>query len=240
MTSKTLINKKCLVTGASRGIGMSIVKKLLNSGAIVVASASNQDNLKKIEEEFADFSDNLYLFSANLNSQDEVKNLCKLVTKSVGDIDILINNAGILHLQSLQDTSEEILRKSFEVNYFSAFALCKYFSSSMIKNKEGIIINMCSSSSYTGGGAPEHAVYASTKHALLGLTRALDEELRVHNIRVGSVSPAGVSTDMMSGRTDLKHSSFMSADDVADAVMYLINSKGPGIVYEMRMWRLNR
>ena len=75
---------------------------------------------------------------------------------------------------------------------------------------------------------------------MLGLTRALDEELREHNIRVGSVSPAGVYTDMMKNRTDLDHSSFMSTDDVADAVMYLISSEGPGITYEMRMWRHKR
>ena len=223
-----------------RGIGKSIVKKLLNSGATVVSTASCKENLDELKKEFLSFSEKLFLIPADLNSSKEVQNLCKQVTECVGDIDILINNAGILHLQKLQDTSEEILRKSFEVNYFSAFALCKYFSKSMIKNKEGTIINMCSSSSYTGGGAPDHSVYASTTHALLGLTRALDEELRAHNIRVGSVSPAGVSTDMMVGRLDLEQSSFMSADDVADAVMFLINSDGPGIVYEMRMWRLHR
>jgi short-subunit dehydrogenase len=241
--SQFLKNKKCLVTGASRGIGKSIVKKLLESDAIVIASASSMEGLENLKDEFSYFDNvekNLFIFQADLTLADEVQKLCTSVNEVIGDIDILINNAGILHLELLKNSNEDILRKSFEVNYFAPFALCRFFSRAMIKNKSGVIINMCSSSSYTGGGAPKHSIYASTKHALLGLTRALDEELRQHNIRVGSVSPAGVSTDMMSGRGDLDHESFMTADDVADAVIHLLKSEGPGIVYEMRMWRMNR
>ena len=239
MKSK-LFGKKCLVTGASRGIGKSIVRRLLESDAVVIASASNNEGLTALQAEFSNFSQNLITIRADLSLTSDVDMLCKSVTTAVGNIDILINNAGILHLEDLHNCSEDLLRKSFEVNFFSAFALSRYFSESMIKNSYGKIINMCSSSSYTGGGAPQHSIYASTKHALLGLTRALDEELRHHNIRVGSVSPAGVSTDMMSGRGDLDHASFMSADDVASSVMVLVESDGPGIIYELRMWRMNR
>ena len=235
-----LFGKNCLVTGATRGIGKSIVKRLLESDAVVVASASNNEGLIALQAEFSSFSQNLITIRADLSLTSDVDMLCKSVTTAVGNIDILINNAGILHLEDLHNCSEDLLRKSFEVNFFSAFALSRYFSESMIKNSYGIIINMCSSSSYTGGGAPQHSIYASTKHALLGLTRALDEELRHHNIRVGSVSPAGVSTDMMSGRGDLDHTSFMTADEVADAVMFMLETDGQGIVYEMRMWRKSR
>jgi len=235
-----MTGKKCLVTGASRGIGKSIVRHLLEAGSLVVASASTDVGLMALKIEFSKFGENLVIISADLSEKAEVELLCQSVTSAVGEIDVLINNAGILFLENLQNSSEEMLRKSFEVNFFSAFALSRYFSRSMVRNKNGAIINMCSSSAYTGGGAPEHSIYASTKHALLGLTRALDEELRQYNIRVGSVSPAGVSTEMMSGRQDLDHSSFMSPDDVAKSVMFMLEADGPGIVYEMRMWRMNR
>lgn len=236
----SLKNKKCFVTGASKGIGKSIVNKLLESDAIVIASSSNAENLEKMKNDFLKYENNLFTYEADLSNPNEVIGLCNSIKKDMGEIEILINNAGILHLESIENSQDDILRKSFEVNYFAAFAICRFFVPQMIKKKEGTIINICSSSAYTGGNAPNHAIYASTKHALLGLTRALDEELREHNIRVGSVSPAGVYTDMMKNRTDLDHSSFMSADDVADAVMHLLHSKGPGIVYEMRMWRMNR
>ena len=233
-------NKVCLITGASKGIGRSIVKRLLESGAIVCATSSNLQNLSNLKNEFTHHKEKLHIFSADLSSGIEVNNLCETVNNKIGDIDILINNAGVLHLESLENSSDELLRKSFEVNFFAPFALTRYFSKSMVKKKSGAIINMCSSSSYTGGGAPEHSIYASTKHALLGLSRALDEELRSSNIRVGTVSPAGVSTDMMGDRADLDHSTFMTAEEVADAVMFLLKSNGQGIVYEMRMWRKNR
>jgi len=233
-------NKICLITGASKGIGWSIVKRLLESGAIVCATSSNSQNLSNLKNDFDQYKENLHTFIADLTSTSDVNNLCESVSKKIGDIDILINNAGVLHLESLENSSDELLRKSFEVNFFAPFALTRFFSKSMVEKKQGCIINICSSSSYTGGGAPEHCIYASTKHALLGFSRALDEELRSSNIRVGTISPAGVSTDMMGDRADLDHTSFMTADEVASGVMFLLNSDGQGIVYEMRMWRKNR
>tara|TARA_B110000003_G_C16650170_1_gene533817 strand:- start:793 stop:1500 length:708 start_codon:yes stop_codon:yes gene_type:complete len=235
-----MINKICLITGASKGIGWSIVKRLLESGAIVCATSSNSQNLSNLKNDFDQYKENLHTFIADLTSTSDVNNLCESVSKKIGDIDILINNAGVLHLESLENSSDELLRKSFEVNFFAPFALTRFFSKSMVEKKQGCIINICSSSSYTGGGAPEHCIYASTKHALLGFSRALDEELRSSNIRVGTISPAGVSTDMMGDRADLDHTSFMTADEVAAGVMFLLNSDGQGIVYEMRMWRKNR
>ncbi|MDB2595207.1 SDR family oxidoreductase [Pseudomonadales bacterium] len=232
--------KISLVTGASRGIGKAIVEKLLESGGVVCATARNIEGLNQLKAELPQYEERLHCFLADLSSSADVIDLCESVSKEVGDVDILVNNAGILHLETLGNSTEELLRGSFEVNVFAPFALTRYFSGAMIKKNQGTVINVCSSSSYTGGGAPEHCIYASTKHALLGFSRALDEELRSHNIRVGTVSPAGVSTDMMTGRGDLDHSSFMTSDEVADAVMYMINSDGQGIVYEMRMWRKSR
>lgn len=233
-------NKICLVTGASRGIGRSVVERLLASGAVVCATARNIDGLNRLKSDFSKYKEKLHVFQADLSSHSDVNKLCDSVRNDVGDIDVLVNNAGILHLESVDNSTEDLLRNSFEVNVFAPFALTRYFSRSMITKNKGAIINVCSSSSYTGGGAPGHCIYASTKHALLGFSRALDEELRSHNIRVGTVSPAGVATEMMTDRADLDHSTFMSSDEVADAIMYMLESDGQGIVYEMRMWRKNR
>lgn len=232
--------KICLVTGASRGIGKSITRKLLENGATVCATARNADRLSQIRAEFSAYQKQLHIFPADLNSETAVKGLCQSVSDAVGDIDTLVNNAGILHLATIDNSSEELLRTSFQVNVFAPFALTKYFSRSMVQKQQGDIINITSSSSYTGGGAPGHCIYAATKHALLGFSRALDEELRSKNIRIGTVSPAGVSTDMMAERTDINHSTLMTADEVADAVIFMLRSKGEGIIYEMRMWRKNR
>ena len=233
-------DKICLVTGASRGIGKALVERLLASGAIVCATARNIEGLNQLKSDFLQYTEKLHIFPADLSSHSDVHRLCESVNKNIGNVDVLVNNAGVLYLKSLASSSEELLRVSFEVNVFAPFALAIYFSRSMVEKNKGAIINVCSSSSYTGGGAPKHCIYASTKHALLGFSRALDEELRSHNIRVGTVSPAGVSTEMMTDRADLDHSTFMTADEVADAVMFMLNSDGQGIVYEMRLWRKNR
>ena len=149
-----VVEEKCLVTGASRGIGKSIVERLLNAGALVVASASSADNLNLLKTEFSEFSGTLFTIAADLSSPADVEMLCRSTTAAVVNIEILINNAGVLHLENLSDCSEHLLRTSFEVNFFSAFALSRYFSQNMISDNRGVIINMCSSSAYTGGGAP--------------------------------------------------------------------------------------
>ena len=84
-----------------------------------------------------------------------------------------------------------MLKESYEINVFAPFKLTRHFVPYMIKKQWGRIVNICSSSAYFGGGTPKHCLYVGTKHALLGFSRALDDELRQHNIRVGTVSLLG-------------------------------------------------
>ena len=94
--------KKCLVTGASRGIGKAIVKRLLEAGSIVVASASSAKGLSALKSEFSEFGENLFVIRADLSLQTEVELLCESVTTVLGAIDVLINNAGLLCLESFR------------------------------------------------------------------------------------------------------------------------------------------
>ena len=197
------------------------------------------EDLQALKVEFLKHQKNLHIFAADLSNRIEVDDLCDNVTKTVGNIDVLINNAGILILEPLSECSEELLRVSFEVNVFAPFALTRHFSKAMIEkngfNHKRVFFKFI----YWWRRTKTLHLFCN-KHALLGFSRALDEELRSKNIRVGTVSPAGVATDMMVGRDDLDHSSFMSADEVADAVMFMLENVGEGIVYEMRMWRKSR
>ena len=130
-------NKVCLVTGASRGIGKSIVGRLLKSGATVCATSREIEDLQALKVEFLKHQKNLHIFAADLSNRIEVDDLCDNVTKTVGNIDVLINNAGILILEPLSECSEELLRVSFEVNVFAPFALTRHFSKAMIEKKNG-------------------------------------------------------------------------------------------------------
>jgi 3-oxoacyl-[acyl-carrier protein] reductase len=234
-------NKISLVTGASRGIGKSISLSLLDAGAIVVGTAFDEKKLNIFSETLpSNFRNNFFPIAADLKIDENIINLCSTIKKKFGNPEIIINNAGIMVFELLNDITNDMLKSSYEVNVFAPFKITREFVPAMIENKWGRIINICSSSSYFGGGTPKHCLYTGTKHALLGFSRALDDELRGYNIRVGTVSPAGVKTDMSANRTDLDDSTFMSSDEVAEAVMYLVSAEGKGIIYEMRMWRMER
>lgn len=232
--------KKALVTGASRGIGKAITESLLEAGAIVIGTAKDPGRLNALVNDFITYKDRFSVISADLSQRENVQRLCETVQQRTGDLDIIVNNAGVFHFELLSDSTDELLTYSFSVNVFAPFRICRYTVPSMIQKKWGRIINICSSSAYFGGSTPRHCIYSATKHALLGFSRALDEELRKHNIRVGTVSPAGVATDIIAERKDLDPASLMSPADVAEAVMYLVTSDGPGIVYEIRLWRMHR
>lgn len=234
-------NKISLVTGASRGIGKSISLSLLNAGAIVVGTASDEKKLNIFAESLSsNVRKNFFPIAADLTVNEDIINLCSTIKNDIGGAEIIINNAGVMVFELLNDITDDMLQSSYEVNVFAPFKISRQFVPAMIKKEWGRIINICSSSSYFGGGTPRHCLYTGTKHALLGFSKALDDELREYNIRVGTVSPAGVKTEMITNRSDLDHSSFMSPEEVAEAVMYLVCSEGKGIVYEMRMWRMKR
>ncbi len=223
-----MMNKtSALVTGATGDIGRVIVKELEKAGITVIPTSRTSG------------ASNSGIY-ANLKFIDLVERVCDITRERVGCPDIIINCAGIFTYKPLEDITDEMIREDFAVNVFAPMRICRYFLPDMIKRKWGHIINICSITAYSGGGASGHCLYASTKHALLGFSRALDEEVRKHNIRVSSVSPAGVVSRMMEKRGEINRDSLVNPSDIAEAVMYLIASKGKGVVNEMRVERLYR
>ena len=236
-----LNNKIALVTGASRGIGKAIVLSLINANVQVIGTSLNKKKLDLFNNSLSiDQKKLFYPIAADLTKDNDINSLCKHIVTKFKSIDIIINNAGVLTFEFLQNINDEMLKESYEINVFAPFKLTRQFVPYMIKKQWGRIVNICSSSAYFGGGTPKHCLYVGTKHALLGFSRALDDELRQHNIRVGTVSPAGVNTEMISTRSDLEDASLMDPEEVAEAVMYLLAANGKGIVYEIRLWRFKR
>ena len=236
-----LFGKKCLVTGASRGIGKSIVKRLLESDAVVVASASNNDGLIALQAEFYNFNQNLITIRADLSLTSDVDMLCRSVTTAVGNIDILINNAGILHLEDLHNCSEDLLRKSFEVNFFSHQNCASEAVKIMKKqNINGCLLFNISKQSVNPG--KNFGPYGLPKSALLNLCKQYAVDYGSYGIRSNGVNAdrirSGLMTDkMIKNRAKARAvttDSYMrgnllldevKAEDVAKAFFHLAISK---------------
>ena len=225
------MSKVAIVTGASRGIGREIAKELANSGIKVIANYNkSEDQAIKLKEELK--KDNIFidLFKADVSKQEECKNLVNYTLEKYKKIDILINNAGIDKYKLITEVTQEEWNKMINTNLYSAFCMCQQVLPNMIHNKNGCIINI--SSIWGMIGASQEVVYSITKAGMDGLTKSLAKEVGPSNIRVNSIAPGVIDTDMNKelSETDinkLKEETPLErigkAEDIAKCVNWLIN-----------------
>ena len=217
-----LTGKTALVTGAGRGIGAACVLKLVAAGADVIAVARTQSDLDELASQ----------------SGGKVTSWCNDVTdsafieriKTLQKLDILVNNAGTNKPEPIVEVEEETLDRMLHLNVRSCFLVAQAATEVMLKSGGGSIINMSSQMGHIG--SPNRTVYCMTKHAIEGLTKAMAVELAPENIRVNTVAPTFIKTDLTKGMLDDEDfSAFVNRmiplgkvgipDDVATAVLYL-------------------
>ena len=225
---KNIESKVAIVTGGSKGIGASIVKKLAQNGYIVVLNYNKSEKeAKEIENKF----DNIYSYEADISNYDEVKGLIDFTINKFGKIDLLVNNAGIDLVKTINDTSIEEFDKIVKTNLYSAFYTSKEVSNYMIKKKSGKIINI--SSIWGIIGASCEMAYSVSKAGLDAMTKSLAKELGPSNIQVNSIAPGIIDTDMNKFLTKEEKEQIISeiplehignVEDVADCVLFLANA----------------
>ena len=193
--------KTVLVTGGSRGIGKCIAENLAKEGYNVVLNYNKSvKEAKKIKEELENQGIKIEIFKADVSKREEVKKLIKFTIDKFNNIDVLINNAGIAKLQMFNDITDEDWNEMLNTNLNSAFFTIQEVLPNMIHNKNGCIINI--SSIWGIAGASCEVAYSVTKAGIDGLTKSLAKELGPSNIRVNSVAPGAIETDMNSNLTD--------------------------------------
>lgn len=196
-------NKVVLVTGASRGIGRSIAYTLAKEGYIVIANFNKSIEMAKSLKEIADKENlNIDIFKADVSKRNEVKEMINYILKKYHKIDVLINNAGIDQEKLFQDITDDDWNNIINVNLYSVFCTTQEVVPSMIQNKSGCIINISSIYAITGGSCA--VAYSATKAGIDGITKSLAKELGSSNIRVNSIAPGCMNTDM---------NKYLSADD---------------------------
>lgn len=227
------MSKVIIVTGASKGIGRDIAIRLARRGNYVIANY-NKSEQKAIElkEQLNEENINIEIFKADVSKRNEVGELVKFVINKYKKIDCVINNAGIDQVKMFLDITDEDWNNMINNNLNSVFYMCQEVLPYMIHEKNGIIINISSIWGVTGASCESH--YAVSKAGVDALTKSLAKEMGPSNIRVNSIAPGIIDTDMNNNlsseeKQDIKEEiplqKIGTVEDISRCVEWLLEDK---------------
>lgn len=222
------MNRIALVTGGAKGIGSAIVKRLINDGYFVAFTYNN--SVEKAESLEARFPNECKAYKLDITDSSAVNETVADIEKNLGEIHVLVNNAGIAEQALFTDITDEMWHKMLETNLSGAFYCSRAVLKFMINRKCGKIINISSIWGETGGSCEVH--YSASKAGLMGMTKALAKEVGLSGITVNCVSPGVILTDMTrhfdeDTMNELKSETPLNRigtpEDVAGAVSFLVS-----------------
>ena len=227
------MEKVVIITGASRGIGREIAKRLAKKGLKVIANYNKSEKkAEKLKFELGQEKISIDIVKADVSKREDVKKLVKYTLDKYNKIDVLINNAGISEYKLFTDETDKDWNKIINTNLYSAFAMSQEVIPNMVHNKSGLIINISSAWGVVGGSL--EVVYSISKAGMDGMTKALAKELGPSNIRVNSIAPGMIYTKMNEKFTEeeLKEikeeiplGAIGEASDISKCVEWLIEDK---------------
>lgn len=211
------MNKLAVISGATKGIGFAIAQKFAQQNFDVVICGRNQADIEKAKTFFAENHKNVQFFAkiADLSNPNDTLKFIQFILSLNRNVDVLVNNAGAYQPGKVHNEDEGVLEKMIETNLYSAYKLTRGLVQKMIEHKQGHIFTICSTASiipYINGGS-----YCISKHALLGFSKVLREEMKEHNIRVTAILPGPTKTASWDG-VDLPTERFIKSEDIAEAV----------------------
>lgn len=190
------MKKVALITGSSRGIGRAEAIKLAHDGyAVCINCVEREDKAQEAVEQLVSGGCEAMWYKADVSDSTAVGQMVAAIEEKLGAVTLLVNNAGIAKQCLFQDMSEDYWRHIFDVNLNGAFNTIHAVLPNMLHEHSGCIIN--TSSIWGQHGASCEVAYSATKHAIIGLTRSLAQELAPTNIRVNCVAPGVIDTDMV-------------------------------------------
>ena len=221
-------NKNIIVTGASGGIGNSIVEKLSNSGANILASGTKIDKLEKLKNKFK----NVKILKFDISQSEKIEEFIENAARELGgNLDCVINNAGITQDNLAIRMTVDEWKRVIDINLTSTFLMSKFSIKKMLKSKKGKIINITSVVGHTGNLG--QANYTASKAGIVAMSKSLAIEYAKKNININCISPGFIKTEM-TNKIDEKFkevivSKIPSArlgepEDIANAVLFLTSS----------------
>lgn len=222
-----------IVTGASRGIGATIARRLVRDGfAVAVNYAASSAEADKLVAELTQAGGKAVAVQADVSKVDDVRRLFETVEQQLGKVDVVVNNAGILKTVPLAQTSDELFAQTFAINVGGVFNVLREAATRL--NDGGRIINL--SSTTLALNLPGYSIYNGTKAAVEAFSRVFAKELRGRRITVNCVAPGPVATDLfLNGKTEEQIAQFSKMpplerlgqpEDISNAVAFLAGPDG--------------
>ena len=217
--------RKVMLTGGTGGLGKAIAKRLVDRGAIVTISGTKKTVLDEISSEL---SQNAFFLVNDLSESGAVEKLLSFAYEKMGEVDILINNAGITRDGLMVRLGDDDWLDVIAINLTAGFKLARGCLKSMMKNRWGRIINISSVVGFTGN--PGQANYAASKAGIIGMTKSLAAEVASRNITVNCIAPGYIKTAMTESLTEKQTSELLKLvpsgrmgvpEDIAASVLYL-------------------
>ena len=227
-----------LVTGAGSGIGRAIALKLAKMGMNIALCGRREERLWEVAEKTGRPEDMLVI-AGDLTDETHLVSCIAITKARFGGLDVLVNNAGMALNRPFGETSTEEFDRIMAINVRTPFLLTREALPLLKESDRAPVINIGSVVSYSGYA--DQAAYSASKHALLGMTKALAREVWQDGVRVHLIAPGGVDTDMVRiARPDLNTDGMIQAQEVADAAAYLISHRGNAVIDEIRLHRVGK
>lgn len=225
------MNRVVVVTGSTGGYGLATAKKFKEEGDIVIIASRNREKVENVMKKYG-FEEG---FIIDVTDYDKWLELKDYVIDKYGRVDVLVNNAGGgVAITDATDQTKEDIEKAVNLNLTSTIFGSKIMGSVMKEQKDGIIINISSvCARHCWGG---WSVYAAAKAGVLNFTKGLYVEMRPYGVRATCVIPAAASTDFQRNAGIAEENQTLSADDIANAVVYAANQPKGVVVEEMTVW----
>ncbi len=216
-----------LVTGGGRGVGKAIALAFAQEGADVAVLSRTASEIEDVAAKIRELGRRTYAAKSDVTDETQVREVVRNVIDQWGRVDILVNNAGVVHIQPLIEMPSELWDKTLEVNLKGAFLVTKYVLPHMIRRKKGCIINIASEAGLKGFS--NFSAYCVAKHGLIGLTKALAQEMEPYHINVNAICPALVGTKIGREVKSVKEWKMLQPRDIADVAVFLVTPQARAV-----------